>query len=407
MKVKNIGIFGGCNVGKSSLANILAGQDIAIVSAEKGTTTDPVRKRVEIFGIGPCNIIDTAGFDDDSELGILRVRRSLAVAEQVDMAILVFTDNYFAKREKEMLEFFNKLSLPVLLVHNKSDIEPLDDNVAQELNSMYGVDVVEFSCTSGADDRQEELQMLTCMIVKVLSQAEKYEEKPILDGFVQKGDLILLVCPVDSQAPEKRLILPQVMAVRDILDNGGEAAVVQPGQLQDYIAKVKDISDIKLAVTDSQVFEQVDKMLPKEIPLTSFSILMARSKGPFGKYLDGLKQIDKLGDGDRILVLESCAHHITCDDIGRVKIPKRLKKYLADLNGGTEPALEFDFVQGLDEIEICKEYALAIQCGGCMVTKRQLLNRVNRLIEKNIPVVNYGMLLAYLNGIMERIVYEP
>lgn len=405
--VKNIGIFGACNVGKSSLANILTGQEMAIVSQNSGTTTDPVKKRMEIFGVGPCNIIDTAGIDDSGDLGALRVKKSLSVADQTDVAIVVFTDNFFAKRESDLLTLFNRLSVPVVLVHNKSDIIPLDPSVAADLNTEYGVDVVEFSCTLKGDEQQEALQLLTYMIIKALASAEKYEERPILEGFVKKNDTILLVCPIDSQAPQKRLILPQVMAIRDILDNGAEAVVLQPDQLENYLQKNDKGKNIKLVVTDSQAFAKVNSILPATVPLTSFSILLARSKGPFKNYLEGLQSVNTLKNNSKILILESCTHQVSCEDIGRVKIPAMLKKHLSAINGGADVALEFDYVQGLDDMDFSKDYSLAIQCGGCMVTKKQLITRVEKLMERKIPVVNYGLIIAYLSGITDRVVYEP
>lgn len=408
--VKNIGVFGRRNVGKSSFVNTFAGQDVSIVSPVAGTTTDPVRKRIEISGVGICNIIDTAGMDDLGEIGNLRMEKSRAVMERVDLAILLFSENIFGKTELQLLEYFKGKGIPVLLLHNKSDIMPLDDSLAQELNGKFSADVLEYSCNLSKEETEEEQSAVAAMLLKLFSAVDKYAEKPILDGFVKKNDIIVLVCPIDSQAPAKRLILPQVMAIRDILDNGGEAVVLQPSQLPDFMNKAEMSNgalNVKLVVTDSQVFAEVNKMLPKHIPLTSFSILMARAKGPFEIYLDGLKSIDNLKSGDRVLILESCTHHTTCEDIGRVKIPGKLQRYLAQKNGNDDFFLEFDFVAGLDNMNLDREYKLAIQCGGCMVTKRELVNRIEKLTERSVPVTNYGMTLAYLNGIMERVCYEP
>ena len=255
----------------------------------------------------------------------------------------------------------------------------------------------------------------------------KNEEKTILHGLVNKGDKIVLVCPVDSEAPQGRLILPQVMAIRDVLDNGGVAVVLQPSELEQYLLenlgeKRGETRNVKLVVTDSQAFKEVAGIIDRveaeyaassgiggfKIPLTSFSILMARAKGPFDEYLKGIAAIDALKDGDNVLILESCTHHTTCEDIGRVKIPRGLQKYVAAkaANEGAEncvaPKLNFVFVSGLDEIPFDKEYAIAVQCGGCMVTRKQLCNRIKILTEKGIPVVNYGMLLAHLSGIAQR-----
>lgn len=416
VKVRNIGVFGKRNAGKSTLVNMLTGQEVSIVSPIAGTTTDPVKKRMEIPEIGPCNIIDTAGIDDSGSLGEQRVKKTEKIMNEVDMAILLFSGNVFAKDEKDLLEGLQKLDIPVLVVHNQSDIIPLDADLATELNSLYGVDVVEFSCCLLDEQEQHEaLEQLMSFIIKVMYEAiRKNEEKTILHGLVGKGDKIVLVCPVDSEAPQGRLILPQVMAIRDVLDKEGVAVVLQPSELEKYLL---ENCDIKLVVTDSQVFKEVAGIIDRveaagvccsRIPLTSFSILMARAKGPFEEYVKGIAAIDSLKDGDTVLMLESCTHHTTCEDIGRVKIPRGLQKYVAAkaAKEGAEncvaPKLNFVFVSGLDEIPFDKEYAIAVQCGGCMVTRKQLCNRIKILTEKGIPVVNYGMLLAYLSGIAQR-----
>ena len=403
VKVRNIGIFGKCNVGKSTLINMLAGQEVAIVSSQAGTTTDAVRKRIEIPEIGPCNLIDTAGFDDRSELGEQRARKSRAVMNQIDMAILLFTGNIFANEEKSLLDELKKKDIPVLAVHSQSDILPLDVDLAMELNSLYGVDVVEFSAAILDEEKQKEAidQLVSFIIKELLVYIQNNEERTILEGIVNEGDKIVLVCPVDSEAPQGRLILPQVMAIRDILDQNGVAVVLKPEQLKDYMEK--NGNQVSLVVTEIHVFKEVEALVPANVPLTSFSILMARAKGPYKDYLQGMKSIDALKDGDTVLMLESCTHHSTCEDIGRVKIPRRLVSYLTARNGGVPVDIKFEFVAGLDEIPAKDNYALAIQCGGCMVTRKQLVNRINFLKERNIPVVNYGMTLAYLGGIMDRV----
>ncbi len=406
-KVRNIGIFGRRNVGKSTLINLLTNQEVSIVSPVAGTTTDPVKKRMEIPEIGPCNIIDTAGVGDRGELGEQRVKKTEKVMGEIDMAILLFSGNIFANEEMALLEALKKYDIPVLVVHNQSDIVPLDIELSGELNSKYGVDVVEFSCCLLDEQEQKDaLELLMAFIIKGMLEAiAANDEKTILHGLVNEGDKIVLVCPVDSEAPQGRMILPQVMAIRDILDNKGVALVLQPSELERVVNRNSEInggkSDIKLIVTDSQAFKEVEPLCA-DIPLTSFSILMARAKGPFEEYVRGLQHIDSLKDGDTVLMLESCTHHSTCEDIGRVKIPRALTAYLAEKNGGVAPELEFVFVSGLGEIPLDKNYALAIQCGGCMVTRKQLVNRVKLLTERDVPVINYGMALAYLSGIAER-----
>ena len=403
MGVKHIGIFGKRNVGKSSLINILLGQEVAIVSDTPGTTTDPVKKRMEIPDIGPVQLIDTAGFDDQGEVGQKRVDKTMKVIEEIDMALLVFTGNVFGKEEKDVLLKLKEFDVPVVVVHNQSDIVPLDCGVAGDLNNMYDCDVVEFSCKMPNPERQREaVDMLMAFIVKGLLLGGG--ERTVMEGLVEPGDKFVLVCPIDSEAPAGRLILPQVMAIRDILDNGGVATVLQPEQLEGYLkGALPDSfpagkSPIKMVVTDSQAFKQVSQIVPDNIPLTSFSVLMARAKGPFEEYLKGVKAIDTLKEGDKVLVLESCTHHTSCDDIGRVKIPAMLQKKCGC-------KLQFTFISGLGELpphEQLSDYALALQCGGCMVTRRQLVNRIRRVVAAGVPVTNYGMCIAYVTGIFSR-----
>lgn len=419
MSVKHIGIFGRRNVGKSSLINLLLGQDFAIVSDQAGTTTDPVKKRMEIPDVGPVQLIDTAGIDDIGEVGQKRVEKSLKLIDEVDLALLVFTGNIFGKEEKDLLAQLKENDVPVVVVHNQSDIVPLDCGVAGDLTNIYKCDVVEFSCRMPDPQEQKDaVEMLMAFIVKGLLVQEK--EKTIMEGLVEPGDNIVLVCPIDSEAPAGRLILPQVMAIRDILDRGGVATVLQPSQLQDYLANILPDSchqaasvhsaetpaatassavksPVKMVVTDSQAFKQVAAIVPESIPLTSFSVLMARSKGPFEDYVKGVEAIGKLKEGDNVLVLESCTHHTSCEDIGRVKIPMMLQK-----KAGCK--LNFTFVSGLDELPPLENFALALQCGGCMVTHRQLRNRIRRVVAAGIPVTNYGMCIAFVTGIFLRAV---
>lgn len=386
---KVIGIFGDRNVGKSSLINSLTGQQVAIVSDVAGTTTDPVRKRIELPGIGICTVIDTAGLDDDGgALGRERVAKSLAAARQVDLGILVFAGNRFPEGAARVAELLQKLNVPLVLVHNKRDLEPLKDDLRKRLNAEYKTEPVAYACTAGAEDRDR----LTAAIREALSGAEVIE-RPMFEGLVRKGGQIVLVCPIDSEAPQGRLILPQVNAIRAILDGGGVATVLQPEELDGYLKE--NGSRVALVVTDSQVFARVAAIVPEGIPLTSFSMLLARSMGSFDAYRAGIGTLDRLKDGDRILMLESCTHHANCEDIGRVKLPALIRKY-------TGKQLEFEMVSGLDDPGDLSRYALAIQCGGCMVTARQLQNRVRAVAETGVPVVNYGMAIAWLTGIYKR-----
>jgi len=393
-KARFVGVFGRRNSGKSSLINTLSGEQVAIVSETPGTTTDPVKKRMEIFGVGPCVFIDTAGIDDEGDLGEQRIAKTRQVINQIDLAILLYTNNEIGSFELELLERFKENNIPVIIVHNQSDIISMDKELALEISSKHGFDVLEFS--SGMLDEQEQkvaVEQLTALIVKGLSQSP-FAEKGLFEGLVEKDDLVVLVVPIDSEAPEGRIILPQVNAIRDILDRGGVSVVLQPAALENYFKG--NNKNVKLIVTDSQAFEIVSKSVPANIPLTGFSVLLARSKADFENYLNGTPKIDDLKDGDRILILESCSHHSSCDDIGRVKIPRLIMNR-------TGKKIDFDVVAGLDNIpSSIKDYALVVQCGGCMITQRQLMMRLNPAVKNSIPVTNYGMTIAWCVGIYER-----
>ncbi len=402
MNLTNIGIFGRVNTGKSSLINILTGQQFAIVSDTPGTTTDPIKKRMEVSGLGPCQFVDTAGLDDMSELGKKRVAKTKEVISQIDLALLLFTANNFGNVEKKLLKELNEMNVPLILVHNQSDIIPLNPETASELSEIYGYDLIEFSCSLIDEEEQKEvIEILLSLIVKAATLSP-YRDKPVFEDLVEKQDEVVLVCPIDGQAPTGRLILPQVMAIRDLLDRQAIATVLLPEQLQCYLERKGVASNLsappKLIVTDSQVFSQVAKIVPQEISLTSFSMLLARSKGCFYDYLAGTPSISNLKDGDRILILESCTHHASCEDIGRVKLPNLFRKF-------TGKELEFDIVAGLDKIQReITDYALVAQCGGCVITARQLVSRLSPALRKRIPVTNYGMAIAYMSGIFDRAV---
>ena len=382
-----IGIFGRRNSGKSSLINQLTGQDIAIVSDKPGTTTDPVSKSVEIFGIGPVILIDTAGIDDAGELGEKRIKKSLEVIKKVDCAILLISENLFTDFEQNLINQFNEFEIPYLIVHNKSDISSLNKDTIAEIRKYSSSDILDFSTVN--DEKKEELISL----IKETIPTTSYQKPSLLGDLVKPKDVVLLITPIDSEAPDGRMILPQNMAIRDVLDNDCITVVVKETELLDFLKLgIRPV----LAVTDSQAFEYVSKHIPEDIPLTSFSIVFARMKGDFEKYLKGTPHISQLNDGDRVLILESCTHQVSCDDIGRIKIPKLLQQF-------TGKQLHFDFVSGLSELtNQVENYSLVIQCGGCMVTRKQLLNRLKPYIEAGIPVTNYGMTLAYVNGIFER-----
>lgn len=392
MEVKNIVVVGRRNVGKSSLVNMLVGQKVAIVSDVAGTTADPVRKRMEIMGVGACNVIDTAGIDDVGELGVLRVEKSLSAAGYADLALVVFTGGGLTEDDRRLIKVLKEKRVPFILVHNQEDIESLSDDVLAALAEECGCSVVRFSCTIGGN-----VDELLGLIAEELNKLHK--SKGLLDGIVNEGDRVLFVCPIDGEAPEGRLILPEVMGIRSVLDNRGVVTVCQPLEVSGMFPMGKNEYGFKLVVCDSQAFKEVASVVPSDVPLGSFSILLARLKGPFEMYLSGVEKISSLQDGDRVLILESCSHRATCEDIGRVKIPFLMRKV-------TGKKLEFEFVSGVDNIEGVVEdgengsrYALVVQCGGCVVTSRVIRERLRPFVEKGVPVTNYGLALAYMNGL--------
>lgn len=382
----HIGIFGRMNNGKSSIINNLTGQQMAIVSEQAGTTTDPVKKSIEIFGIGPVVLIDTAGIDDMSGLGKQRVEKTYLTIKEIDCAILVITDNDFGKPERELIDEFRKHETPFIIVHNKSDISKLSESHKQAIENEFSTKILEFSALN--DD------------AKVLQEALKnaipesaYKKTSLLGGIIKPGQTIVLVTPIDDEAPEGRMILPQVMAIRDVLDNDCICVVLKETALKQYFDNNPKPA---LVVTDSQVFALVNKIVPQDVQLTSFSIILARLRGDFENYLKGTPHLSNLKDGDKILMLESCTHEISCGDIGRVKLPNLIRKF-------SGKKIEFTYLSGLTPIEDIRQYAMAIQCGGCMATRKQLINRTNMAVENDIPISNYGMAIAYMNGIFDRV----
>ena len=386
----HIGIFGRRNCGKSSLINCLIGQPVAIVSDTAGTTTDPVKKSMEIFGIGPCVLVDTAGIDDVGELGMQRVEKSMKVLAEIDCAILVITSNQFGEPERKLIARMKELAVPFFVVHNKADMEALSMELKSEIEKSFEVKILDFSVLKNND-----IAPLVEVLKKTIPESA-YQKVSLLGGIIKPNEVVVLVCPVDSEAPEGRLILPQVMAIRDVLDNECICVVLKETHLQQYLDTMPQPA---LIVTDSQVFGFVSKIVPKTIPLTSFSIVMARLRGDFDNYVKGTPHLSQLRDGDTVLLLESCTHHSTCEDIGRVKLPRMILKF-------TGKDIHFEYVAGLATIEHPERYAMAIQCGGCMSTRKQLLNRTNLFVNQGIPISNYGMALAYMNGIFERVM-EP
>lgn len=371
----HIAFFGKRNVGKSSLVNGFTGQSLSIVSEVLGTTTDPVSKAMELLPLGPVQIIDTPGFDDEGTLGELRIQRTLKVLEQADIVILV-TDatKPLDSQEESFLEEVKSRKVPWLLVRNKADLcreWPREGIYTSALTS------------EGIEELKQQVAAL---------QVEQ-RQRPLVSDLLSPGDTVVLVVPIDKAAPKGRLILPQQQTIRDILEAGAAALVCRDTELEMTLSALSQPP--KLVITDSQVFDKVDALVPDRVPLTSFSILMARYKGDLPLLSAGIRGLEGLKTGDRILIAEGCTHHRQCEDIGTVKLPRLLRRYT-----GVEP--EFVFVSGKDFPEDLSSFKWVIHCGGCMQTQRQLQNRLDQCRQAGIPVTNYGLLLAQLNGILER-----
>ncbi len=361
---------------------------MAIVSSEPGTTTDPVKKSMEITGIGPVVLIDTAGTDDTGELGKKRVGRTREIFRHIDLGILVLAENQFNEVEELIIQQLNKWEVPYLVVHNKSDLQPVGDPLRNSILESTGHQILDFSSLHPYN-----LEELIDLIRSTIPETA-YLSKSLVGDIISQGDLILLITPIDEEAPEGRLILPQVQAIRDILDNDAIAVVAKEREVDTLLKRLSPKPS--LVICDSQVFKKADASIPENIPLTSFSTVLARYKGDFESYLAGTPHLSKLENGDKILILESCTHQLSCDDIGRIKIPR----WLSSFSG---KQLEFEVVAGLNKIpgEI-KDYSMVIQCGGCMITRKQLINRLKPAVDAGIPVTNYGMAIAYMHGIYER-----
>lgn len=380
---KHIAVFGKTNAGKSSLINKFLGQEISLVSEKEGTTTDPVQKAMELIPVGPILMIDTAGFEDKSELGEIRIKKTLDIIKRTDVAIYIFDINDIdLKKFKEIKRNFKKYNIPYIIVINKCD--SVKENILEELKSKFN-DSIFLSSQTG-----EGIELLKEKLINILKQEE--EELPIVGDLLEYNSKVILVVPIDSEAPKGRIILPQVQCIRDCLDHGIKSYVVRDTELK---SALEDIKDVDLVITDSQAFKEVDKIVPKNINLTSFSMLFARQKGDFEEFIKGALQIKNLNKDSRILMAESCTHNVSHEDIGRVKIPKLLNNYV-----GAE--LTYDYSIFHDFPEDIDKYDLIIHCGACMINRKTVVNRVNQCREKNVPITNYGIVLAYLNGILER-----
>ena len=379
----HIAFFGRRNAGKSSLVNAFTGQEMAIVSDVKGTTTDPVSKAMELLPLGPVQIIDTPGIDDEGALGQLRVRRTRQVLNKTDLAILVVDAGVgMTAVEEELVQLLKQKNVPWILAWNKSDL--LETIPAGEGNTIW------VSALTGHNIHElKELAAKTAL--------KEEAKRPLVSDLLEPGEVAALVVPIDKAAPKGRLILPQQQTIRDILEAGASALVCRDNELPQTLARLAQPP--KIVITDSQVFGKVSKMVPREVPLTSFSILMARYKGDLPLAVAGAAAVDSLKDGDKVLVAEGCTHHRQCGDIGTEKIPNWIRK-----RTGVEP--EFTFTSGNSFPEDVSGFKMVIHCGGCTLPEREMKYRLACCADQGIPVTNYGILIAYLNGILKRTV-EP
>lgn len=378
-----ISIYGKRNSGKSSLLNALTGQEVSIVSPVKGTTTDPVKKAMELNPVGPVLFIDTAGIDDEGDLGNLRIKKTIDTARRTNIALYVMDGEDIDEESYENMGLiFRKYNIPYILVINKIDI--MSKELIDKLSRKFP-EAIFISSTNN-----ENIELLKAELIKRIEDVE--EDLPIVGDLVPYGGKVILVVPIDKQAPKGRLILPQVQVIRDCIDNGIKAYMVRDTELE---SALEDLDDVDLIITDSQIFKEVEKKVPKNIPLTSFSILFARHKGDLMELARGVKAVEALENGAKILIAENCTHNTSHEDIGRVKIPTLLQKK-------TGKKFKFEFRTGYNFSEDLRKYSLVIHCGGCMVNRKEIESRIQICKSEGVPVTNYGIILAYLNGILDR-----
>lgn len=374
----HIGFFGVRNAGKSSLVNRITNQEVSLVSDVKGTTTDPVKKSMELLPLGPVTIIDTPGFDDEGILGEMRVRKTKEVLSTCDIAVLVTDGKVLSQSEKDLIAIINQRNIPLLMVHNKSDLT----------TEKYQNNPTDFYVSAKNGTGIE-----TFKNALAVSLGEHVKTVRFVADFVNTGDIVVLVTPIDGSAPKGRMILPQQQAIRDILDAGAISVVTQAETLTACLDSLKTAP--ALVITDSQAFAKVINLLPKEIPLTSFSILMARYKGFLEEAVKGAYAIDNLTHGAKVLICEGCTHHRQCEDIGTVKLPNWLRHY-------TGKNFEINFTSGHGFSDELSEYSLIIHCGGCMLHDNEMKKRMNAVLAAGVPFTNYGTAIAYMNGVLKR-----
>lgn len=384
----HIGFFGKTNVGKSSLLNKITNQEISIVSEIAGTTTDVVEKSMELLPIGPVNFLDTAGINDISALGAERIEKTLKIINRTDIAVIICDYNGIDKYEEELIKNFQQLQIPFIILVNKTDIEKISSQNLEKLEN-YTKNIL---ITSAKDDK-DLIFKFKATIIKLLP--EDFVNPPKIAGdLIDEKSTVILVIPIDKETPKGRIILPQVQVLRDLLDSNCKVISVKETELKEILEELK--TPPSLVITDSQAFKTVSEIVPNDIALTSFSILFARLKGDLSAFIQGANAIDALNDGDKILILESCTHHAIEDDIGRVKIPNLLRKK-------TGKNLIFENISGHDFPKI-SDYKLIIHCGACMTNRREILSRILKAHEQNIPITNYGIAISYCLGIIDRAV---
>ena len=400
----HIGFFGRCNAGKSTLINMLTDQPVSLVSEVAGTTTDPVSKSMEILPLGPVVITDTAGIDDTTELGTLRMEKTEEVVKKINLAVYVLrTDEEPTADDMHWLGLLKQNNVPIALFINEINVEidkenDKGNNIETKTDASTYVEthkgLSELATVIGSSDFTSKVKRFELLdLLGGLTPLDVEGDQTLLQGLVEEGDTIILVCPIDSAAPKGRLILPQVQTIREILDYKGLALVCQTEELPAMINSLKNPP--KMVICDSQAFDRVDELTPDTIPLTSFSILMARFKGKLQDLVAGVKAIKNLKPGSRVLISEGCTHRRQCDDIGTVKIPNLLKK-----QGHTD--LQLEFTSGGAFPKDVSQYDLIIHCGACMLTRREVLRRIECAVVQGTPIVNYGVLIAALHGILER-----
>ena len=382
----HIGMYGKTNTGKSTLMNRILNQEISITSEVAGTTTDVVEKSAELFPVGAVTFLDTAGLEDITELGEKRIEKTLKAINRTDVGVIVCDYNGFGECEKELVKKLNSLKIPYLVVVNKSDVQPISSGKLREIEE-YTHNIMQVS--SIKDDRLTD--KFVDALLKILPE-EFVNDLSMMGDLINPDDTVVLVTPIDKEAPRGRLILPEVQAIRDALDNNCIACVTQVPQLEKTLNLLKNKP--KLVVTDSQAFKEVDAIVPEDIYLTSFSILLARLKGDLKAFIDGVKTLNNIQNGDRILIAESCTHHRIDDDIAQVKIPK-----LVRMKTGVEP--KFEHYSGHDFPDL-DGYKLIIHCGACMTNKREVLSRIMLAKSAGVPITNYGITISYCLGILDR-----